>query len=318
MRYKPNFLRSCLSFCALMLCLSILFVSCAQKRPEAVLHDAGSVGYIPCISNNEYVEISSEQAFVYDLNAGGFTYLKGADRVLYPASTTKLLTILYALTLLEPDELVTPGDEISLVPDGSSMAYVNSSHTLTVEMLIEGMLIPSGNDAAYALAAAAGKKLYSGEGEISGEQAVGLFMDGMNEYAKEIGLCGSRFLTPDGYSDEGHYSTVEDIAIIASLAYENDIIRKYAAMPEDDVVYASGHKNHWKNTNHMLDKESKYYSPYVTGLKTGSLGRGNYSLICSVEIFERTYIVGVFSSKSTDTRFDDMLTLIDRIYAVAA
>lgn len=318
MKYKRYCLRGCLSFCALVLCLSILLVSCAQKRPEAVLHDVGSVGYIPCISNDEYIEISSEQAFVYDLNAGGFTYIKGADRVLYPASTTKLLTIIYALTLLEPDEFVTPGDEISLVPDGSSVAYINSTHTLTVEMLIEGMLIPSGNDAAYALAAAGGRRIYPGEDEISGEQAVGIFMDGMNEYAKSIGLCGSRFLTPDGYSDEGHYSTVEDIAIVSSLAYENDMIRKYAAMPEDDVVYASGHTNHWKNTNLMLDKDSKYYSPYVTGLKTGSLGRGNYSLICSVEISERSYIVGVFSSRSTDTRFDDMLTLIDRIYAVSA
>lgn len=318
MKYKHHFLKGVASLWLLILCLSILLVSCTQKRPEAVLHDANSVGYIPCISNDEYIEISSEQAFVYDIGAGGFTYIKGADRVLYPASTTKLLTVLYALTLLEPDELVTPGDELSLVHNGSSVAYINSSHTLMVEMLIEGMLIPSGNDAAYALAAAGGKRLYSGDDEISGERAVELFMNGMNEYAKEIGLCGSRFLTPDGYSDEGHYSTLEDIAIIASLAYKNDIIRKYAAMPEDDVVYASGHTNHWKNTNLMLDKESEYYSPYVTGLKTGSLGRGNYSLICSVEISERTYIVGVFSSKSAETRFDDMLTLIDRIYAVAA
>lgn len=312
-------------FClAWLLALTCVFSSCATqiKRPDAVLHTPTSSGYIPCISNDDSIEISAAQAFVYDISAGGFTYLKGNDTIMYPASTTKLLTILYALTLLDPSEIVAPGDELDLVAKDASIAYIKQSHKLSVEMLIEGMLLPSGNDAAYALAATAGKKLLSlsnsATDDVSGTTAVGKFIEGMNDYAVSIGMCGSHFESPDGYYSDGHYSTLEDIAIVSKLAYENEIIRKYSGLHEDDVIYASGHTNHWTNTNLMLDKNSEYYCPYVNGLKTGSAGKGNYSLICSLEISGRAYIIGVFSAKGKNERFADMKTIIDRIIAVSA
>lgn len=302
-----------LSCFILIFAVMISLFGCTKPRRHAVLHKEDQNGYIPCVSTMADVGISSEQAFVYDIASESFSYLKGEKNVIYPASTTKLLTIVYALTLLSPDELVTPGDEIELVKEGSSLAYVNSKHTLTVEMLIEGMLLPSGNDAAYALAAAAGRKLSSDTG-ISGKEAVALFIDGLNAYARQMGLCGSNFESPDGYWEKSHYSTVEDIALVAAAAYKNEIIRKYCGMHSDDVVYASGQTNHWTNTNLMLDKNSKYYDSRVTGLKTGSLGRGNYSLICSVEFRNgSSYIVGIFSSATSNSRYDDMLTIINAL-----
>lgn len=293
-----------------MIVCSILFAGCAEAVPAAILHDADDIGYIHCTQNQADISISSGQAFIYDVKNEEFIYKKGEDKIIYPASTTKLLTVLYALTLLSPDEVVTPGNELELVAPDSSIAYIKSHHSLTVEMLIEGMLLPSGNDAAYALAAAAGKVL-SLDDNIDGKSAVSLFIDGMNEYSSNIGLCGSSFTSPDGYYEPDHYTTLEDIALISIIASQNNIISKYAKLSSDAVTYESGHTNTWVNTNLMLDSESPYYSPYVTGLKTGSAGSGNYSLILTVDIDECEYIIGIFSSKEKNDRYTDALTIIN-------
>lgn len=258
------------------------------------------------------IEVNAHQAFVYNLNTDEFLYMKGKGEKLEPASTTKLLTIVYALTLLAPDELITPSDELSMVGEFSTIAYVRPNHTLTAEMLAEGMLLPSGNDAAHVLAAGAGRKL-AGDSEMSGVEAVGVFMEGMNKYAAAIGMTGSHFVTPDGYPTENHYTTVEDMAIISAMAAKNSVIMKYSRLQQDDVVYASGHTNTWVNTNKLLDQWGPYYSPYATGLKTGSVGEGNYALIATADIEGVTYIIGFFSEEVADNRYVDALAVIQAL-----
>lgn len=277
--------------------LSLVFVSCGQK-------DFGDL----VIKGN----IRCECAFVTDLSSGETVYISGsADTVVYPASTTKLLTSLAALSCLPADTLVTPGDEVYLPESGSSFAYIRPNHVLTLEMLIEGMLLPSGNDAAYAAAAACG---YSLAGEDVGYiEAVDTFVGYMNDYAESLGCVSTDFTTPDGYAGEEHYSTLHDMALISRAAYENETIRKYTALREDNVIYASGHTNTWVNTNKFLDKTSKYYNKYVNGMKTGSLSR-NYSLIVSYEDENNSFIVGVFGGHDDDSRYRDAADLI-KLYA---
>ena len=300
-----------LNFLLLITVCSVLFTACSEAVPTAVLHEINDIGYIPYTSDEANIKIASKQAFVYDVEKEMFIYKKGSENIIYPASTTKLLTVLYALTLLNLDEVVTPGNELELVAPDSSIAYIKSHHSLTVEMLIEGMLLPSGNDAAYVLAAAAGKVLAENN-NIDGKSAVSLFLDGMNKYALDIGLCGSNFTSPDGYYAPLHYTTLEDIALVSVMASQTDIISKYSRLHSDNVIYASGHSNRWVNTNLMLDPESIYYCPYVTGLKTGSAGEGNYSLIITVDLDDgREYIIGIFSSQNKNERYADALTIID-------
>ena len=136
------------------------------------------------------LRIVAGQAFVYDLDEGKMIAMKGEGEQLYPASTTKLLTILMAQRYLELDMQVTPGDEQTLVSKDSSMAYIDRYDTVTVEQLIEGMLLPSGNDAAYALAAATGRAI-TGEWNLSGLEAVEICIEAMNEYAAELGMTGA-------------------------------------------------------------------------------------------------------------------------------
>ena len=249
------------------------------------------------------------QAFIYDVEKECFRFICGEDRIVYPASTTKLLTILYALTLFEDvGQKIAPGNELEMVKPNSSLAYIKSHHVLTVEQLVEGMLLPSGNDAAHVLAAAAGKILDPTAKD--GKAAVAAFVEGMNGYAKSIGMKGSNFLNPDGYDDENHYSTLEDMAIVAKKAYECPLIRKYCNKESDDVVYASGHKMTWKNTNINLWQGTQYYSPYVNGLKTGTVNSEYYCLLSSAEIEGKVFLFGFFGEPNSDARFLDTLTAI--------
>lgn len=304
------------------LVLSILLFSlislfgCGEKRTAdltyrraAVLHLDGKDFPIERVENGEGDELTlyAAQAFLYDADEERYLILKGAEKILYPASTTKLLTALCALELLDTDELITPGDEQTLKNEQSAIAFVKSHHTLTVEMLIEGMLLPSGGDAAYALAAAGGKVI---GGEGTGDlEAVSLFVEEMNRYAKELGMYGSNFTSPDGFHDPENYSTIEDMTLLAAAAAKNEVIMKYASMPSDSVTYASGHTNSWTNTNRMLHEGDEYYSPYVTGLKTGTL-EGNSCLICTFTIGEKNYIAGVFSEVTKELRYIDMKAII--------
>lgn len=271
------------------------------SHPLATLHSETDVGYVAVSAEPLDIDLKAPQAFVYDCDAGELIYRRGEERVLYPASTTKLLTVLCALEYLSPEDIITPGDELSLVQSGSSVAYIKSHHALTVEMLVEGMLLPSGNDAAYVLAAAAGNRI---DGNATGKQAVAVFMDAMEDYAARIGLVGTAFTCPDGLSGEEHYSTVEDIVLISRLAWENDLIRRYASLPEDDVVYASGHANHWKNTNELLHPDNRWYHAAVKGLKTGSLDH-NYCLIFCFEAGGKEYIAGLFGEWEKVDRYAD-------------
>lgn len=299
-------------FCLILIMILLMGLSSCTSVPKATLHSEGDVGYIAYQATDLTFDLSSPQAFVYDMNEGVILYAKGVDRIVYPASITKLLTILYALTVLSPDELVTPGDEVKLIAADSSIAYVKSVHTLSVEMLVEGMLLPSGNDAAYALAGAAGRKI-ADDSHLDGERAVKVFMKGMNNYARQIGCVGTSFIQPDGYPNKNHYTTLEDLILISRLAADNEIIRKYAALSYDEVTYASGHTNRWTNTNLMLDENSEYYSPYVTGLKTGSAG-GGYHFICTAEKDGQRYLIGVFGGSDKNVRFADTLRVLNELF----
>jgi D-alanyl-D-alanine carboxypeptidase (penicillin-binding protein 5/6) len=159
------------------------------------------------------------------------------------------------------------------------------------------------------LAAAVGREIAGND--VSSADAIDAFIVGVNNYSKSLGLCGTFLTVPDGYAGEEHYTTTEDIAIVARAAMENPIIAKYAKIYSANVRYASGETNTWVNTNNLLNKESKYYSPYATGLKTGSIS-GEYSLLFAFRFDDgREYIAGVFGADNKNERFEDANTIIN-------
>ena len=295
--------------CAFIIIIMLALPSCSLTRPRAVLHNEFDT-YAIAYSDSLYkISIRSPQGFVYDVKNDCFVYSKGETKVVYPGSTSKLMTALYSLSVLEPDRIVTAGDELDFVKPGSSIAYIKQGHKLTVEMLVEGMMLPSGNDAAYVLAAAVGREI-AGD-NATPEEALAAFTEGVNAYIKKLGLCGTSLAVPDGYAGEEHYTTTEDMALAAKAAMANPVIVKYAGIYSADVRYASGETNTWINTNKLLDKESKYYSPYAVGLKTGSIS-GEYSLIFAFRFDDgREYIAGVFGADMKNVRFEDANIIIN-------
>lgn len=258
----------------------------------------------------EQQTVTAEYAFVYDCASSETKSVVGAmDAQIYPASITKLFTAHIALQYLQPEQIVTAGEELSLVAYGSSVARIEKGNRLRVEMLIEGMLLPSGNDAAYVLAVAAGRAI-AGDSALHYEQALAVFMQEMNDQAQSLGLSGTQFVNPDGIHDDAHYSTPRDVLRIAQLATEDAVVMRYAGLARAEVTFESGERHTWKNTNALIDASSEYYSPYACGLKTGQTPYSGSCLVSAFRIDGRYIIVGVFGCPEENDRFSDTLLLL--------
>lgn len=258
------------------------------------------------------ISLQCGQAFAYNCNTGEVVGIKGTGERLYPASTTKILTILTALEYLSLDQQIMAGNELDRLAADASVAYVFGGVTLTAEQMIEGMLLPSGNDAALALAAAAGKA-YTGDANLSGGDAVDACCEAMNTYAASIGMVNSHFTNPDGYMDENHYTTVEDMARLAAVAANNEVIMKYCGLSYDKVTFVSGEEQEWYNTNALLNQGSEWYNPYATGMKTGSF-TGSYCLLATLEHEDQKYVVGVFTGADNAARYGDVNTISNWLF----
>lgn len=275
----------------------------------------------PEISEPDALELLREQCaqaaqsmgaahiFVYDPSDHTMLYSKtGPEDKLYPASITKLYTAYLALQYLPPDAVITAGDELSLVQPGSSTAYIARGHRLRVDMLIEAMLLPSGNDAAYILAAAAGRVI-AGDEKMDAREAVAVFVWEMNQEAFRLGLTNSNFVNPDGYHDEYHFSCPQDVAFFSALAMAEPVIAKYASLCADAVTFESGEIITWYNTNRLVNPKSDSYCPFATGAKTGFTTEAGYCLLAAFREDGKELIVGIFGSERPYDRYDDAVAL---------
>ena len=150
---------------------------------------------------------AAQAAIVVHPETGTVLYEKNADARLGIASTTKIMTALVVLEHCALDESVEILPEYTAV-EGSSM-YLCAGETYTVEELLYGMMLVSGNDAAVALAC-----------HTAG--SVQAFADMMNDKARALGMTGSAFRNPNGLDAEGHYSTARDMAALTCAAMAND------------------------------------------------------------------------------------------------
>lgn len=247
--------------------------------------------------------------FVYDVGAGEMVWSNTdmLDR-LYPASITKLYASLVGLMYLEPDAVVTAGEELNLVPSDSSRAYISRGCKITVKMLVEAMLIPSGSDASYVFAAAAGRAI-AGDENLEGEAAVEVFVEELNRQRAEMGLQNSHFTNPDGYHHDDHYMCPADVARVAMMALEDPVIAEYAALQQDSVRFVSGQTITWYNNNLLMDPTAPCYSVSAVGMKTGYTSRAGNCLLAAFRQADREIIVGIFGSVEKYPRYETALAL---------
>ena len=263
----------------------------------------------------EDFSVESRDYFIYDCDNDQILVVEGGlDDKLYPASITKLFTAYVALQYLDPDQVVTLGREVNLVAANSSLAYVKMGQTITVEKLVEGMLLPSGNDAAYGLAAAAARK-HSGDADMEASEAVAYFVDLMNSTAQSLGLTGTHFVNPDGIHDADHYTSSRDLMKIAELALNSACIRSCVTIVSDRVTFSNGDVASWDNTNELIDPESQYYCEDAIGLKTGHTSAAGFCLLSAFEVEGKTYVIGTLGCVRPEDRFIDALKLYDVLMA---
>ena len=172
-----------------------------------------AVSLIGCLTAvTEAVEVSAAAAVLMDADSGRLLYDKNGEKRMLIASTTKLMTALVALEQggLQQEITVTGGH----MAEGSSM-YLRPGEKLTLETLLYGLLLSSGNDAALAVTECMG-------GAVP-------FVARMNEKAAELGMENTHFANPNGLDDEEHYSTAEDMARLAAAAMDDPVLRRVAS-----------------------------------------------------------------------------------------
>ena len=240
-------------------------------------------------------------------------YEKNSTEQVTPASTTKLMTALTVLRYCSLDETMTAGEEINLISEEASTASLEVGTSGKVETFLGAMLVPSGNDAAYALANYAGHKIL-GNTEASTADAVEAFMGAMRDLAEELNLENSNFETPDGDQSDNQYTTAQDMVRIARACMENDTIMRlcgastYRALFDNkDVTY--------RNTNLLLQPSNENYYEGATGMKTGSYNDVK-CLVASAEINGKSYVAAIMQD-SDEGRYTDAKTLFDYVAGTA-
>lgn len=236
-------------------------------------------------------EISAKSAIVIDEASGVSLYEKDAATRLLPASTTKLLTALVVLESCLPDQLVSV---ISPNAEPSSMG-LSAGDVLTVESLLYGLLIASGNDSAFTLA-------------DSCSESQNQFVVDMNQKTKKLGMANSHFANPAGFDDITQYTTARDLAKLAKAAVADPMIAKIVATKSIVVNDVTGIKTYYlSNVNKLIGQVDG-----TVGIKTGSTPGALENLVTKTTRNGHSIIAVVLGSKD---RFDDSENLIEWSFA---
>ena len=209
-------------------------------------------------------DIEAPNLLLAQTDTGKILYERQADKKIYPASTTKLMTAILVVENCELDEIVTVSENaVKSVPPDYVTANLQVGEELTVNDLMYVMLIPSANDAANVLAEHVGGSIES-------------FATMMNTRAKELGCTGTNFTNPSGLQDKNHYTTTKDLFLIAQEAISKSFIKKIIGTTTytlNNTNQYTGTKRTFTTTNYMKQKSlSKYYCDYCIGGKTGYTG----------------------------------------------
>lgn len=259
--------------------------------------------------DNPSLKINAKSAILFDVKTGKVLYHKNAVKPVFPASTAKLLTALVTLDWCSQEEEVKVGDEIYMIASDSTKAGLKKGQILTIRNLLEGMLVPSGNDAAYVLAAYVGRKSLDNDSADT-KDAILEFARLMNNKAKNLGVINSCFKTPDGYDALGQYTTAYDMGLIGLAAADSEVITEICGKSAARNIFVDGYEITWSSTNSLIKKDSPTYYPYCIGLKTGTSTMAGKCLISLAKNKDREVLSVVMNSDSTG-RWEDSRILLD-------
>lgn len=218
-------------------------------------------------------EISAEAAVLMDAATGDILYEKNSKQAEYPASITKLMTVLLALEKGSLTDSITVSQEaITSIEPGSANIALQEGETLTLEQILHAILLRSANEAANAAAEYV-------DGSIEA------FATHMNEKSTELGCKNTHFVNPSGLHDSAHTTTAYDMALIARALLQNENYRSImgATYYEIPPTNKQTETRYLHGQHQMLNSNSIYYYEYATGGKTGFTEEARNTLVTYAE-----------------------------------
>ena len=257
-------------------------------------------------ATSEKPNIISEAAILMDNDTGKILYSKNENQKMYPASTTKIITAILTLENCNLDEVVTVSYDAAMsIPDGYSSAYLQFGEQLTVEQLLQLLLIHSANDAANVLAEYVGGSVES-------------FVSMMNTKVNELGLSNTHFTNAYGMHDDNHYTTAQDLAIIMKYCMKNEEFRRLAGSASCAIPATNKYGTRsYTSTNELIIPNSSNYYPYLTVGKTGYTSQAGDCLVSCSYKDDLELICVVLGGKTVNdisTRFSETKILYEYGY----
>ncbi|MCD8037386.1 MAG: D-alanyl-D-alanine carboxypeptidase [Clostridiales bacterium] len=290
------------------------------KRLIAIMLTAATIASVFSITaladTSSAPDVTATSAILINADTGRILYEKNDHAKMYPASMTKMLTAMVVLDNMDITETITVDSSINEIPWDSSRAGVAVGEVLTVENVIRGLIIPSGNDIANAAASAVAKKNLGSD--ITYNEAMDYFVGLMNDKAKSLGCTESNFVNPHGYHDDNHYTTAYDMSLIAQAAMEYDTIKEIAAETSFSGNGAGKQKYNvdgttqeytWYSHNELITDTENYYE-YATGIKTGFTDEAGDCLAASATKDNENLIAIIMDSEDPG-RWEDATNLFE-------
>lgn len=245
------------------------------------------------------LQITSKRYIVIDADTGEVFAQRGAHDKVAMASLTKIFTTIEALEIGSLDQTITTNDSDVFDPESSTVMGFGPDESFTLEDLLYGMMLPSGNDAAHAIARALGYR----DGDTS-SQAVDRFVALMNERIRNMGLTETNLVRPDGWGVKNHFSSAHDLAVFTMYALKYPMFVDLISTSEYSI---EGGAYVVTNTNKMLNLGY----PGLIGGKTGYDDDAGY---CLIEVARRngnTMISVTLDGVAPDDWYDDNRVLLD-------
>ena len=242
--------------------------------------------------------VQAEAALLMEKETGQVLYAKNEHQALEPASVTKVMTLLLVMEAIDRgtlayDDVVTVSDYAASM--GGSQIFLSPGEQITVEDLLKGVCVSSGNDAAVALA-----ECVAGVTE--------LFVEQMNNRARELGMQDTHFVNCTGLPAEGHVTSAWDIAVMSrELIRRHPDIRRFTTIWMDTLRDGQFQLS---NTNKLI----RFYDG-ATGLKTGYTASAGYCISATAEKDGMELIAVVLGGSTSDKRFADAKTLLNYGFA---
>ena len=242
----------------------------------------------------------AKSAILMERDTGEILFDKNSHEKLPPASMTKTMTLLLIMEALEAGTLKT--DEMVRVSEkaasmGGSQIFLEAGEEMSVDDLLKGIAVASGNDASVALAE-----------RIAGSEEA--FVEKMNEKVKELGLENTKFQNTTGLPAENHYSTSYDMAVIAKELLKYESITEYTSIYEDYLRKGEENEFWLVNTNKLV-----HFYPGVDGLKTGYTNEAKYCLTATAKKDDMRVIAVVMGAETPKDRNNMISNLLDYAYS---